>query len=340
MRWWPNNSKAVKWPLTAQARWFTFMGDALANGMSLQQSLQFTQRFFPELTPIWQAVATALATGQPLAKALKPWIRIDLYYQLQLAESHGSLHQTIQQVGQYLTQQVRQQRKLRGLLQYPILLIGMLIGFGVVMGRVIWPQIQSLQVTPAPSWPQVISVQGLITTGSAGITVSLVQGIRYYRMSRLQRINWLCRQPLIGKYLRLYWQYYLVSNLAMMLSQGMSWQEMTKLAQQYHPESILHQTFATLEQQVARGQTLANVIEHSGYLPNELAAFLGRGLTTGDLGHELEVYGQVLFRQFLTRTEQLLELVQPILFIIVAIIIGGMYLSLLLPLYHSLQAVN
>ncbi len=340
MRRWHSNSKPVKWRLAAQARWFTFMGDALANGMSLQQALQFTERFFPDLSVIWSAVATELATGQSLATALKPWIRIDLYYQLQLAESHGSLHQTIHQVGQYLTQQVRQQRKLRGLLQYPLLLLVMLGGFGVVMGRMIWPQIQSLQVTTPPSWPQIISVQGLITTASASGTIIVIQGIRYYRMTRLQRINWLCHQPLIGRYLRLYWQYYLVSNLAMMLSQGMSWQEMTRLAQQYHPESILHQTFATLESQVAQGQSLAQVIERSGYLPNELAAFLGRGLTVGALGHELEVYGQVLFRQFLTRTEQLLELVQPILFIVVAIMIGGMYLSLLLPLYHSLQAVN
>ena len=103
---------------------------------------------------------------------------------------------------------------------------------------------------------------------------------------------------------------------------------------------MVYQVIQQLTRQTQRGQSIERVILKTIYLPDELASYFNRCLTTSELGDELLIYSRMLFQRFINQTERLLELVQPILFMLIAMIIGGMYLSLLLPIYHSLQSVN
>ena len=58
-----------------------------------------------------------------------------------------------------------------------------------------------------------------------------------------------------------------------------------------------------------------------------------------DLGNDLTALANILFQRLASRIERLLTLIQPIIFGIIAIVIVGLYLRLLLPIYHSMQGV-
>lgn len=64
--------------------------------------------------------------------------------------------------------------------------------------------------------------------------------------------------------------------------------------------------------------------------------FLNKGETLENISNELAVYSEVSYRKLLKLIDKLIELVQPILFIVIAIIIVGTYLTILLPIYKTL----
>lgn len=86
-----------------------------------------------------------LRAGRLLADALKPYLRIELYYQLLLAEQHGSLSITLKEIGQYLQVQKQQHRQLKTLLEYPLILLVMLGTILAALLIFVFPELQSWQ---------------------------------------------------------------------------------------------------------------------------------------------------------------------------------------------------
>ena len=57
------------------------------------------------------------------------------------------------------------------------------------------------------------------------------------------------------------------------------------------------------------------------------------------LGTDLMALGKIQFQRLLAQLEELLSFVQPVIFIVIAVVIVVLYLSILLPIYQSIQGV-
>lgn len=178
-----NFSKRAKFTLSQQAQWFVFLGDALNSGMNLPQALAFSGRIFPKEKSRFQKMEHQLIQGVGLADTMRDWLRTDLYYQLQLAEQEGNLAGMVRQIGEFLTKQDQQRQKLRGLLQYPILLLTVLGGFMIVMIHYVGPQLSTWQPGGLGLSPHLL--QTLIMVGSAGLSLLIWQSWVVFKMSRL-----------------------------------------------------------------------------------------------------------------------------------------------------------
>ena len=313
--------------------------DLLMVGFSLQHALRFTKTVMPGLQPLLCEVEQQLAAGEMLATGLKKYVNQDLYYQLRLAEQHGALAQTLNELGTLRITEVRQRRKLRGLLQYPLLLLGMLAV--VIAGLVIfiYPELNSWQTQSTnKGWSSLtINVTIYLLT-----CLSIVGGLQWYRWHQLsprQRMAQRCRLPVVGRSYRLYYSYYLTTNLAGMLRHGLSLKEIVQVTDQYGTNSLLYQFSAIIRKLVAEGEQVDQVIIHYPFIPNELVVFINKGATRQELGDELAVFAQLQFKRLVSSIERLLTWVQPVVFVLIAAVIVALYLSILLPIYHSLQGV-
>lgn len=293
----------------------------------------------PGLTPILSDVERQLAAGEMLATGLQKYVSQDLYYQLRLAEQHGALSQTLNELGTLRMTAVRQRRKLRNLLQYPLILLGMLAM--VVCGLIIfvYPELHSWQARPGSDRWQTLT----INLGTYLLTCLLiVGGLHWYRWRRLspcQQMICRCHWLIVGHSYRLYYSYYLTSNLAGMLRHGLSLQEIIRVTNQYEKQSLLYQFSAIIRQLVAEGEQFDRVIVRYPFIPNELVVFINKGITLEELGDELTVFAQLQFKRLVCSIERLLVWVQPMIFVLIATVIVTLYLSILLPIYHSLQGV-
>lgn len=329
----------VKFTPFVQGQWFLLVHDLLTVGFSLQHALRFTKTVMPALQPLLTDVEQQMAAGEMLATGLQKYVSQDLYYQLRLAELHGALPQTLKELGTLRLTEARQRRKLRGLLQYPLLLLGMLAI--VVSGLVIfvYPELNSWQThAQGGAWREISLNLGLyLLTGL--VIIGAFQWRHWRRLTTCQRMVWRCRLPFFGRCFRLYYGYYLTTNLAGMLRHGLSLKEIIRVTGQYDPQSLLYQFGAIIRELVAEGKQVDEVIIHYPFIPDELLVFINKGATLEELGDELAVFAQLQFKRLVKAIEGLLLWVQPVIFVLIAGIIVALYLSILLPIYHSLQGV-
>lgn len=318
----------------------SLLGELMKVGFSLQQAVAFTTRVLPACRRQLLVVEQRLKSGHSFSAAVRPFVGVDLQVQLLLAERHGNLAQTLDEIGSFLTAQQRQRQKLMALLQYPLLLLLMLAGLLVALKIFVFPEIKSWQSTTGSScwqWvPWQLIVCLLITT--TGV-VAICEFHRWQKADANGRAARLCRLPAVGKMFRLYYSYYLISNLAVMLNHGLSLNECCQVTKQLDQRSLLSWWGKRISQIGSNGGNILTEVQHCRYLPRELSLFFERGLPVTQLAGELSAYHELLFQQLLSTTERLLVFVQPLLFILVAVLIVGMYLSILLPIYHSLQGV-
>ena len=212
-RAWPSHTKPVDFKASQQADWFLLMHDLLAVGFSLQHAVQFSQRAYPRQAAFFSKIDQQLRTGCLLADALKPYLRIELYYQLLLAEQHGSLSITLKEIGQYLQVQKQQHRQLKTLLEYPLILLVMLGTILAALLIFVFPELQSWQqqnqLPIGEQWP---IGETLIITGGVFFSYGGLAAIHWWHMSTLKKVRHQCRWPLFGKIYREYYGYYLTSN--------------------------------------------------------------------------------------------------------------------------------
>ncbi|MDD6865661.1 MULTISPECIES: type II secretion system F family protein [Limosilactobacillus] len=337
---WPNRTKPASFKTAQQADWFLLMHDLLTVGFSLQHAVQFSQRAYPKQASFFSGIDRQLQSGRLLADALKPYVKIELYYQLLLAEQHGSLSVTLKEIGQFLQVQAQQRRQLKSLLEYPLILLLML---GMILGALlifVFPELRSWQqenrLNSSAQWPL---GETLIVVGSTFLIYGLL-GIRHWRhMTTLKKVRRQCRWPLFGKIFRDYYDYYLTSNLAVLLKHGFSLHEICQLTSRFDDDSLLHQVGQMAYELGSQGKQLTDFILSMPFLPDELAIFINRGLSNEQLGQELTIFSRLRFKKFRQSTMHILVLVQPVLFILIAAGIVSMYLSILLPIYYSLQEV-
>lgn len=322
------------------ATWFSLLAKLLSVGFSLRQSVQFSQRVMPKEKAWLAQVEKSLIDGDSFANSVHQLVNPDLYVQLLLAEQHGQLGATLSELGDFLQAQQRQRRKLFALLQYPVLLLVLLGGMATALSIFVFPELRTWQGKQSRGGWQTVPWQGILAFLATFLFVAIISYfMRWQKKDVEARVRERCRWPIVGKMYRQYYGYYLVSTMAMLLGHGLSLKECCQVAAAFDSNSLLSWWGKCLASVNENDDHISDVIDHCPYLPAELAIFLQQGLTKDQLAEELAVFGHLLFKRLLATIESLLVFVQPVMFMLVAILIVGMYLSILLPIYHSLQGV-
>lgn len=294
----------------------------------------------PKHTKMLLTIDQQMEQGTAFADSLQLFISQDIYYQLKIAEQHGNLQQTIAQLGAFLNLKVQQQLKLKALLRYPVILLGLLGLLLLALKIFVFPELAVWQ-----------NDQGIITAkltflpwlwvGMAIVilTITILTLTKWVKTSTMNRVNLLCQLPVVGKSYRQYYGYYLVTNFALLLQNGMGIKSICQMVQQFDKTSLLHQLGEVLERSLNSGQSPNRLIKQYPYLPHELIVFLNKGESITELGNELDIFSQMLFKRLIQSIERLLTLVQPLLFGVIAMVIVGMYLSIMLPIYQSMKGI-
>ncbi len=249
---------------------------------------------------------------------------------------HGGLQQTIEQCGHILLQKAKQQTKLKELLAYPIFIIGFLTLMVIGMKLYILPQIQ----TNSNNSSLDIFVHVITILTGLLILCGIVFVCYLRRKNEYQRAKILIKLPLLRKSYLYFYQFTILQGLGMQFSQGLDLQKICLNNQNFVDGSIQNVIASELLVCLKSGDSLQHVIENEALLPNELNLIFNIGNGGAEVGSDLLLLSELKYQATQAAIKKLINLVQPVLFGVIAVFILIAYLMILLPVYSMMKGMN
>lgn len=306
-------------------------------GFSIKQIAVDLPMMFPQSQGKYQLLEQELLKGKNLSQSLRCFIKPDIADQLWIAEQHGMLVLSLQQLARFFGYRQKQQERLKAVLLYPCMLIVLLVFLLLVVNYWLKPELATFETQPSDNnW--------LIWSVEIGSTLLILLALQYFwRIQKKfstskQLFSWdlFCELPLVGKLFREYAAYYLAFNLGLLLKSGLDLQKICNLLNNFDQRSLLYQFSCCLKDNSLSGQPLTEIVEKRTFIPIEFRLFFSKGSTIEHLGEEMLYFSETAFQRLVTKINQLIELVQPLLFLLIALVIISTYLEILLPLYQDL----
>ena len=253
--------------------------------------------------------------------------------QLSLAEVHGNLHLSLGKIEEYLDNLSKVKKKLIEVATYPIILLAFLLLIMLGLRNYLLPQLDSSNIATV-----VISNLPQIFLGLALAlgTVSLT-GLFFYRKSRkIQVFSFLAKIPFMGVFIQYYLTAYYAREWGNMIGQGLELSQIFQMMQE-QGNPLFKEIGQDLEQSLQNGREFSKVVQNYPFFRRELGLIIEYGEVKSKLGSELEVYAEKTWESFFTRVNQTMNLVQPLVFIFVALLIVLLYAAMLLPMYQNME---
>ncbi|MGX7164512.1 competence type IV pilus assembly protein ComGB [Enterococcus massiliensis] len=330
---------------TSQRLLFTkTLADLLENGFTLQEALGVIDRSQRIEQHLIKRFQHCLVTGASLAEGFRQLgFSPQEIAQIQLAEEHGNVCGTLRTIETHLTLWRKQQQAFRKVATYPLLLIVFVLTVLLSMRQFLLPQLLATEMVKADH-PGILFLR--VAPYSLGLLVLfLTIGLLYFqrqnrRRSALAKAVMWSRLPLVGTLYQLYMAAYFSLEWGKLFTQGVEIREIISLMRQTITDSLMNELAAELHQTLHHGLSLSEKLAEYPFLTREFSLIVFQGEAKGKLGEELLIYSELTRDLLLQRVERMLQWIQPIIFLIVALLIISVYGAMFLPIYSNMGGIS
>ena len=322
----------------------------LCEGYTFADSIEMLLPYhIKDYIPIQQQVKAILHSGGSVTQVFM-YLGLDKQYlvSIELAEVSGRLHETIQLVSKQLTFQQTAKAKLIKVLSYPVLLFCFLVLLFLAFRTYFLPNMSSVlssrvdkASTTSIEWSTFfLHIPDMIVLFCLVIVILLFVFVMYVKKKRIDlQLNLLFRIPYISLIWRLLLTRQFSRNLGNLLLAGLSLQQAFEhLKLQEHQQQMAY-VAQVLQQRIVYGDSLAHAVQAVGYFYPKFNHFIAHGEASGLLGRELILYCELLDEKLEKWIGKLLAVIQPLLFIVIAVCVIAAYLSILLPMYDVIDFI-
>lgn len=326
-----------------QTRFVYLLGELLLNGFSISQALSFFENSqqFPE--KVTQLCQTKLTAGLNLATILS-----DLAFpsqqvlQVELAQSHGNLAQTLLGISQQRRLLLKQKENFIKAISYPLVLLLFLTLILLGMQFFLLPQLLASGMLTSDSLAVVFIQKGpWFLLGLIILLGLLWLSWRYFSQKHgyLERLAYLIKIPLLKNILKDYYSAYFALEWGKLFNQGLELQQIITCLLATKKNSLMAELAGEMQTSLQDGISLAQQLQSFPFLTREFSQIILQGEARGNLGKELLLYSEILWQRFFKRIEFLITWVQPLIFLLVALLIVSIYVAMLLPLTNGLEGI-
>lgn len=337
--------KSSEFPTLLQ-RISTLLNEGYTFAHSIEMLLPYHVKHYE---PVQLEISNILHNGGNVTQVFQ-FLRLDNQYlvSIEMAEVTGRLSEAIEIVSKQLIFQHQAKMKLLKVISYPIVLFSFLILLFFAFRTYFLPNMASVvssrgqaEESASIQWstfflhmPDYIVVAGIF------LCSVLIAFIVYVRKKRIDiQIHLLFKIPLISLFWRLILTRQFSRHLGNLLLAGISLQDaFDHLKSQQHQKQIAY-VAKTLQERILIGDSLSHAVVLIGFFYPKFEHFIAHGEASGLLGRELVLYCELLDEKLHKIIERFLAIVQPLLFIIIAICVIAAYLSILIPMYDVIEFI-
>jgi len=333
-------------------RQFSVMIDA---GLPLVQCLEIlsVQSENKVLCRVLGQVRSDVESGSSLADAMKKHLAVfdDLFCNMVAAgEAGGILDTILRRLSTHIEKVVKLRRAVRAALTYPIAVISiaMLVVY-IILTRVI-PTFETLFMSlgadlPLPTQITVMMSKFLLRFGiliiiGAGIIVwAIMQWHKTYKGKRI--IDGIALKiPIIGLVLQKIAIARFCRTLATLISSGVAILDALEITAKTSGNAILEDAILATRKSIEGGKSIADPMRENSVFPPMVVHMVSVGEQTGALDSMLSKIADFYEEEVDVAVANLLTLIEPILILFLGIVIGGIVISMYLPLFSLIKVIG
>ena len=340
--------KKRKWTLQEQSLLLKRTGELLARGYPLSEAIESICFQLPQKKR--EEVSRSLAVlkeGYPFYQILsKLKFNQHLIGYVYFAEQHGGLANAFQEGSDMMLKRDGDFEKLKKLLVYPLLLIFITAILFVFVKNLILPRFSSLfqsMKLEQNFFTKVVYFFGeivpfFVVGGIMGLLLLLSYYFFHFRkLSQIGQKKILITVPVLGMFFRLFYTHYFSIQMSFLLSGGLSVHEALRLFEHNVKQPFYKELGEEIKLGLRRGDGLEEILGTFSFFEKELATIIRHGQKNGKLDSELYFFSRYCLNLLEERTEKILKIVQPCLYLLIGFLIVSMYLAVLLPMFHLLE---
>lgn len=326
------------------------LGTLLEEGFSLKDALAFLSTIANKEKKSWiNSIQLGLEKGNMLHEELKKINFSDrTCAQLYFSLVHGSFHEMVRISGQQLIDHTQKKKKLLQIVHYPLILLVFMISMLFAMRYILLPHIRQIanpEVSTMDRITQTIlfivynSPYWLIGLLLTVLLICLVLKIRLHKKTVFERIQFYSKLPFLKSYLQLYWTQFYSFEWGQLMKSGCSMREIIHIMQAKDASIFLQEAGERIDTEMNKGKTFQESLESFTFLKSEVREIISHGETSGRLGSEMMLFSIECEEELNQRIERLMERIQPVVFIFVALMIIAIYAALLLPTFSLMEGL-
>jgi type IV pilus assembly protein PilC len=334
-------------------RQFATMVDS---GLSISRSLavlsvQVENKYFAaKLQDVRNDVEAGASLSQALAK--HPKVFDNLYVSMvQAGEVGGSIDQVLRSIAGQLEKQVELNRKIRGAMTYPIVVVSVIGVIFLVMMTLIVPIFKKLFASLGGKLP--LPTQILIRISNVLISwevliVILVVGIAIYGFRRWintenGRRAWdgfKMKPPIFGPLVHKASLARFGSTLSSLLASGVPAMESLDIVAQSVGNVVLAEATLDIKAGVRQGQSFAEPMRRHDVFPLLVIQMVEVGEQTGALDEMLQRVADFYLGEVDQTVDNLTSILEPLLVVFMGVIVGAIIISLYLPMFDYIKLLH
>nr|WP_256924782.1 competence type IV pilus assembly protein ComGB [Enterococcus sp. 4G2_DIV0659] len=315
--------------------------DLLRNGFTIQESLSFMKKSNSIPSQPVDYVLDCMEQGESLNTSLAViGFKEIIVTQIEFAQIHGDLAGTLKKIKDYLELMDRQQQNIYKVVSYPLLLMLFLTVVLISIRQVLLPQLMkngtihrdNIGITFIQHSPYyILSVLSLVCISTVIIRLYLK------RKSSLDKAIFFSRIPVLGSFYKEYSSAFFALEWGKLFSQGLEIKAVIQLMKATNHRSLMGELAQIIEERSMLGQSFYEQLPLFSFFSPELSLIIQQGEVKGKLGKELILYSELCWQRFFNRMEKAIQWIQPIIFLVVALLVVSIYAAMLLPIYGGME---
>ena len=323
--------------------------ELINHGYMLEDSLEFLLIQYDVADNEIKKIKEKLSNGNKLSDILAYLGYSQLIIsKIKFAEDYGRIEDMLLEVETYLTIQKIQQEKVIKTLRYPLFLTLTLICLIMVFNALVIPQFENIYTSSniKMDLQTIILIKSLyyIPKFISIIFIFTIFGIAYiiytirYKPHLFLKI--LLYIPKVRNYSKLYFSYRFSMELSLFLMSGFSLKTALEVMVEENYDYYLTEFSKNILSELDNGIGFEEAVAKIKFFDKSMEKFLKHGKNNGLLDKELKLFSELMLDTFLTSLDRTLRKLQPILFGILAVVIVGLYMVILLPIFNMASSLK
>lgn len=285
--------------------------------------------------------------GATLADALRkhPKIFDALYINMvEAGEAGGVLNTVLNRIALFIEKANKLKKKVKGAMIYPCAIIAVAVIVVSILLIFVIPVFAELygsmgKALPAPT-QITINISNWFVASWYYLLFAIggvVAGVRFYYQSDQGRINidgLLLRLPVIGDMLRKVAVARFSQNMAILLSSGVPILEGLAITARTAGNKVVEKAIMDSRVSISQGKTVAEPLGESKIFPPMVCHMVAVGETTGGLDGMLRKIAEFYEEEVDDAVANLTALMEPMIMVVLGVILGGLVISMYLPIFQ------